>query len=212
MLPEMIRARSEIRTLRIWCAAASTGQEPFSIAMILKEHFPQLSGWDVRIFATDINGTGLDRARTGVFRQIEVNRGLPALMLVKYFEKAGLDWQLKPEIRKMVSFQELNLLDRWPLFGPQDIVFMRNVLIYFDVEDELVSERTNGPTLVYRQRPRGATRAAVWASTPARSATATDSFRSRERSLAPTNRKDSWDSAHETAQRRRALLRSCRLA
>ncbi|MBX3214299.1 MAG: protein-glutamate O-methyltransferase CheR [Labilithrix sp.] len=133
VLPELIRARARHRMLRIWCAAASTGQEPFSVAMLLCEHFPQLASWDVRIFATDINRSVLDRARSGVFRQLEVNRGLPVKMLVKYFDKRGLDWQIKPEIRELVSFQELNLLARWPLFGQQDIVLMRNVLIYFDV-------------------------------------------------------------------------------
>ncbi|MBX3259479.1 MAG: protein-glutamate O-methyltransferase CheR [Labilithrix sp.] len=133
VLPELVQARARRRALRIWCAAASTGQEPFSVAMLLCEHFPQLASWDVRIFATDINRAVLDRARSGVFRQLEINRGLPVRMLVKYFDRRGLDWQIKPEIRRMVSFQELNLLERWPLFGRQDVVLMRNVLIYFDV-------------------------------------------------------------------------------
>lgn len=133
VLPELIEARATVRSLRIWCAAASTGQEPYSIAMLIREHFPQLAGWDVRIVATDLNRAVLARARSGTFRQLEVNRGLPARMLVKYFDKRGLDWQLKPVITQMVSFQELNLLDRWPLSGPQDIIFLRNVLIYFDL-------------------------------------------------------------------------------
>jgi chemotaxis protein methyltransferase CheR len=133
VLPTLIRARAATRSLRIWCAAASTGQEPYSIAMTIREHFPELATWNVQIIATDINATVLARARSGIFRQLEVNRGLPAAMLVKHFEKNGIDWQIKPSLRQMISFQELNLLERWPLFAQQDVVFIRNVLIYFDI-------------------------------------------------------------------------------
>lgn len=134
ILPDLVAARSATRSLKIWCAAASTGQEPYSIAMTIKEHFPQLDSWNVSIVATDINATVLGRARAGIFRPLEVNRGLPAPMLVKYFEREGADWRIKPSIRQMVSFQELNLLEtQWPIFGGQDLVFIRNVLIYFDV-------------------------------------------------------------------------------
>lgn len=133
ILPELIRARSAQRSLRIWCAAASTGQEPYSIAMTLREHFPELASWDVKVIATDINAAVLERARTATYRQLEVNRGLPVTMLVKYFERKGAEWELKPVIRDMVKFAELNLLDAWTCVGPQDIVFIRNVLIYFDV-------------------------------------------------------------------------------
>jgi chemotaxis protein methyltransferase CheR len=132
-LPALLKARAATRSIRIWCAAASTGQEPYSIAMTIREHFPELATWNVQIIATDINATVLARARTGVFRQLEVNRGLPASLLVKHFDKNGADWQIKANIRQMISFQELNLLERWPLFTQQDVVFMRNVLIYFDV-------------------------------------------------------------------------------
>jgi chemotaxis protein methyltransferase CheR len=139
VLPELIKARASTKTLRIWCAAASTGQEPYSIAMTIREHFPEVaSSWNLRIIATDINRTVLARAREGVYRQLEVNRGLPALMLVKHFEKAGLDWRIKDAVRQMVTFEELNLLERFPttmsLLGgeQQDIIFIRNVLIYFD--------------------------------------------------------------------------------
>jgi len=134
ILPDLIKARASTRTLRIWCAAASTGQEPYSIAMTIRHHFPELFTWNVQITATDLNVAVLERARTGIYRQLEVNRGLPAPMLVKYFDRVGADWQIKAELRKMISFQELNLLDRWPLPSAPDIVFMRNILIYFDVE------------------------------------------------------------------------------
>ena len=134
ILPEIIRARSARCSLRIWCAAASTGQEPYSIAMTVREHFPQLATWDVKVIASDINATVLGRAREGVFSQSEVNRGLPTPMLVKYFERQGADWGVKPEIKQMVRFIELNLLEAWTAIGPQDVVFMRNVLLYFDLE------------------------------------------------------------------------------
>lgn len=133
ILPDLIAAARTRRSLRIWCAAASTGQEPYSIAMMLRDAFPELASWELRIDATDINRAVVERAQSGIFRQLEVNRGLPARFLVKYFEKAGLDWQIRPEIRKMVRFSELNLLERWPHRAPYDVVMMRNVLIYFDV-------------------------------------------------------------------------------
>jgi len=134
LVPELLKARAAQRSLRIWCAAASTGQEPYSIAMTLRDAFPELASWDVQIFATDLNSVVLARAREGRYRQLEVNRGLPAPMLLKHFERSGPDWQVKPAIREMVKFQELNLLDPWPMVGAQDLVFMRNILIYFDVE------------------------------------------------------------------------------
>ena len=134
LVPELINARAEQRSLRIWCAAASTGQEPYSIAMTLRDAFPELASWDIQILATDLNSAVLARAREGKYRQLEVNRGLPAPMLIKYFDRAGTDWQIKPAIREMVKFQELNLLDPWLTVGTQDLVFMRNILIYFDVE------------------------------------------------------------------------------
>jgi len=133
ILPDLIALRAASRTLRIWCAAASTGQEPYSIAIAIREAFPALANWNVQIIATDLNATVLARARSGIFKQLEVNRGLPAPLLIKYFTRVGSDWQINQDIRSMVSFQELNLLDRWPLLTAQDIVFIRNVLIYFDV-------------------------------------------------------------------------------
>ena len=134
LVPELLRSRSAERSLRIWCAAASTGQEPYSIAMTLREHFPELANWDVKIVATDLNAAVLERAREAKYRQLEVNRGLPAPFLLKYFERQVAEWQLNANIRSMVTFRELNLLDSWTSLGPQDIVFMRNVLIYFDID------------------------------------------------------------------------------
>jgi len=133
ILPHLLAARASTRTLRVWCAAASTGQEPYTIAMVIRENLPQIASWKVEIVATDINATVLERAREGVYKQLEVNRGLPAAMLVKYFERSGTEWRVKPEIRSMVSFRELNLIGRTPLPTANDVVFIRNVLIYFDI-------------------------------------------------------------------------------
>lgn len=133
VLPETIQARTPERKLHIWCGACSTGQEPYSISMMIREHFPQLGGWEIKILATDLSKEVLGRARRGVFSQLEVNRGLPAPMLIKYFKQSGTTWELKPEIRQMVEFREFNLIEPWPPMPVFDIVFMRNVLIYFDV-------------------------------------------------------------------------------
>jgi chemotaxis protein methyltransferase CheR len=133
ILPELITRRASERKLNIWCAACSTGQEPYTIAMLLRESFPQLGGYSVRIVATDLSTEVLDRAREGVYSQIEVNRGLPAALLVKYFKKQGLHWKIADDLRRMVEFRELNLAESWALLGSMDIIFLRNVLIYFDV-------------------------------------------------------------------------------
>lgn len=132
VLPELIAARATTRTLRIWCAAASTGQEPYTVALTMANHFPELQSWNLQFLATDINESVLTRAKNGRYSQLEMNRGMPAALLVKYFNRIGLEWELKPEVRRMVTFQQLNLLDRWPVFGQLDLVFIRNVLIYFD--------------------------------------------------------------------------------
>lgn len=133
VIPELMKRRATQRRLRIWCAASSTGQEPYSLAMLLLEHFPALAGWDVKIQATDIARDILDRARAGRYTQLEVNRGLPAPMLARYFERAGTDWQVREPVRRLVQFSELNLVRPWVGIGTADIVFIRNVLIYFDV-------------------------------------------------------------------------------
>jgi chemotaxis protein methyltransferase CheR len=132
LIPGLIEKAGINRTLNIWCAACSSGQEPFSIAMLLRDHFPQLNNWMVNIVATDISPTMLERARSGIFNQIEVNRGLPAPMLVKHFTKADGLWKVRDDILKMVTFRELNLIRPWVGLPKCDLVFCRNVLIYFD--------------------------------------------------------------------------------
>lgn len=131
VLPELLAKRSS-SNVTIWCAACSSGQEPFSIAMLVREHFPILRN-RVRIIATDLSGAILARAKEGLYSQIEVNRGLPAVLLTRYFQRQGLQWRIRPEIRQMVEFRQNNLAESWPPIPPLDIVFMRNVLIYFDL-------------------------------------------------------------------------------
>ena len=132
MLPAMLAARAEKRHLRIWCAACSTGQEPYSLAMGLKELGKALDGWRIEILATDIAREVIDRARAGSYSQFEVQRGLPITYLVKYFTQVDDTWQIAPELRAMVKFRQLNLLRDFSTLGTFDIVFCRNVLIYFD--------------------------------------------------------------------------------
>jgi chemotaxis protein methyltransferase CheR len=134
ILPELIEKRASTRTIRLWSAAASTGQEIYSIAMLIKEHFPELLSWKIELLATDLSKDVLQKAESGVYSQVEVNRGLPVTLLIKYFEKNGSEWAIKDDLRKMVSFSELNLIRPWRNISNVDIVFMRNVLIYFDVE------------------------------------------------------------------------------
>jgi chemotaxis protein methyltransferase CheR len=136
VIPDLIQRRRAERRLTIWCAASSTGQEPYSIALLLREHFPELAGWRISLMASDLSRQVLERARQGRYRQIEVNRGLPAALLVKYFEQHGTDWQLKAAIRGMVDFQEINLAQAWPALPRMDLVLIRNVMIYFDVESK----------------------------------------------------------------------------
>ncbi len=134
ILPELINNRSRERTLSIWSNACSSGQEVYTIAMILRENFPQLAGWKIKLVASDLSSQILAKAREGVFNQTEVNRGLPLPMLLKYFTKNGLTWRIKDEIRNMVDFCELNLVEPWPSIPAMDVIFLRNVLIYFSPE------------------------------------------------------------------------------
>lgn len=134
VIPEVLRRRKEERCLSIWCGACSSGQEPYTVAITLLEHFPELAGWTVNILATDLSRDMVMRSRAGRYGQIEVNRGLPATLLMKYLERKGLEWQVKPEVQKLCEFRELNLIEPWGPLPPMDVVFLRNVLIYFDVE------------------------------------------------------------------------------
>jgi chemotaxis protein methyltransferase CheR len=134
ILPRLIEQRGFTRRLVIWSAASSTGQEPYSLALLIKEHFPQLAGWNVSILATDISATVLAQARQGIYSQLEVNRGLPAPLLIKYFTQAAAKWQLKDEVKKLVEFRHMNLSKPWPMMPAFDLVLIRNVMIYFDVE------------------------------------------------------------------------------
>ncbi|HEX7789122.1 MAG TPA: protein-glutamate O-methyltransferase CheR [Afipia sp.] len=130
VLPDLLKIRANRRSLRIWCAAASTGQEPYSLAMILKEALP--AGWRAEIVATDLSLEVLEKAKAGIYSQFEVQRGLPIQLLVKHFKQMGDIWQLNPDIRAMVQYRPINLLQDFSHLGKFDLIFCRNVLIYFD--------------------------------------------------------------------------------
>lgn len=132
MLPKLLEARARDRRLRIWCAAASTGQEPYSLAMCLKEAEARLAGWRVEIVGTDLSTDVLEKAKAGVYTQFEVQRGLPINHLLKYFTQTGDTWQISSSLRSMVQYRQLNLLEPFSQLGQFDIIFCRNVLIYFD--------------------------------------------------------------------------------
>ncbi|MGB0694473.1 MAG: CheR family methyltransferase [Rhodospirillaceae bacterium] len=132
VLPNLLKARASKRSFRIWCAAASSGQEPYSIAMILKEEAAKLAGWRVEIIGTDISSDILAKAKSGQYTQFEVQRGMPMQLLVKYFKKKEDVWEIDPSIRSAVQYRELNLLSNLGMLGQFDVVFCRNVLIYFD--------------------------------------------------------------------------------
>jgi chemotaxis protein methyltransferase CheR len=134
MLPAMIKARAVRRSLRIWSAAASSGQEAYSLSMLIKERGAELDGWHIEIVGTDLSSEMVDRARSGIYTSFEVQRGLPVKLLVKYFAKHGDKWQISEAIRRSVQFRRHNLLHELGTLGVFDIVFCRNVLIYFDVE------------------------------------------------------------------------------
>ncbi|MGA2448120.1 MAG: protein-glutamate O-methyltransferase CheR [Polyangiaceae bacterium] len=134
VMPQLVRARAESRSIFVWSAACSTGQEAYSIAMLLRDAFPDLKSWNIQIMATDLSGAAVERTAQGRYRQIEVNRGLPVSCLVKYFEREGTEWRIRPELRALIDARQLNLLDAWPTMPMVDVLMLRNVLIYFDVD------------------------------------------------------------------------------
>ena len=137
IMPALMAARTREKRIRIWCTAAATGQEPYSLAMCLKGVGPSLAGWKVEIIATDISHEVLAKAKAGIYNQFEVQRGLPIQSLVKFFAQVGEAWQIAPEIRAMVQFRQLNLLNDFASLGSFDLVFCRNVLIYFDQDTKV---------------------------------------------------------------------------
>jgi chemotaxis protein methyltransferase CheR len=131
VLPDLVQRRERTRRLRVWSAACSTGQEPYSLAMMFDD-WPSLAGWQVDIVATDISNDALEKGKSGLYSQFEVQRGLPIQMLMLHFEQIDQQWRIADRLRKMVQFRQLNLLDDFSMLGMFDVVFCRNVLIYFD--------------------------------------------------------------------------------
>ena len=134
VLPNLLEKRSTEKKLNLWCAACSSGQEPYSIAILLREHFPTLASWTLTFIASDLSTEMLARAQEGRYSQFEVSRGLPTALLIKYYQQQGPTWQIKEEIRRMVEFRQINLIAAWSSLPDMDIIFMRNVLIYFDTK------------------------------------------------------------------------------
>jgi chemotaxis protein methyltransferase CheR len=141
ILPQLLSRSDGIKSLNIWSAACSSGQEIYSVAMLIRENFPSLLNWNLSLLGTDVSEAIMQRARTGVYSQLEVNRGLPAILLAKYFQQSGREWQLKRAILDMAGFRSVNLSSPFPHLGQFDIVFLRNVLIYFalDVRREILA-------------------------------------------------------------------------
>ena len=135
VLPKLIEQRQGERKLRIWSAASSTGQEAYSVAMMLCEHFPELARWDVKVIGTDISHNVVEYAQRGRYRRLEVNRGLPARMLVKYFQRDGDEWEVSAKVKALCQFQYANLCAMLPPLPVFDIVLLRNVLLYFPQQD-----------------------------------------------------------------------------
>ena len=137
IMPTLLVARAREKRIRIWCTAASTGQEPYSLAMTIKMMGAAIAGYRIEILATDLASEVLEKAKAGIYSQFEVQRGLPVQLLVKFFDQIGDTWQLAPELRSMVQFRPLNLLNDFSVLGYFDVVFCRNVLIYFDQENKV---------------------------------------------------------------------------
>jgi len=134
VIPDLIKKRESTKELNIWCGASSSGQEPYTLAMVLRENFPQLLSWKIKYISSDISHEMLDRCKNGIYSQLEINRGLPATLMVKHFERHGTEWQIKDDLRKMIEFRYTNLSENWPIMPKMDLVMLRNVLIYFDVD------------------------------------------------------------------------------
>jgi chemotaxis protein methyltransferase CheR len=135
LLPQLLERRKAERRLRIWSAASSTGQEAYSVAMLLLEQFPETAGWDVKIIGTDISRAVVEYARTGRYRRLEVNRGLPARMLPKYFRREKEEWEISARLRALCEFHQVNLCAPLPALPTFDLVLLRNVILYFSQED-----------------------------------------------------------------------------
>ncbi len=134
IFPEIISRNGLTKRLNMWCGASSSGQEPYSVMFTIWEHFPELRNWQIQFFATDLSEEMLEKCRVAKYSQLEVNRGLPATSLTKFFTKKGMGWQVQEDIRSRIDFRPMNLVGPWLSFPTMDIVFLRNVMIYFDVE------------------------------------------------------------------------------
>lgn len=145
VLPDLIARRRPLRRLNIWCAAAASGQEPYSLAILLHEYFPELRDWQVVFLASDLSADMLRRARSGCFSQVEVNRGLPTPLLLKWFQQEGATWQVAERLRQSIQFVQLNLTQPWPPMPAWDLVCLRNVMIYFEDDTKrTILERLTG--------------------------------------------------------------------
>ncbi len=134
VLPELLKNRKQEKSLNIWCGACSSGQEPYSIAMLIREHFPMLAKWRVNIIASDFSSKALARACKGRYNKLEIQRGLSEKLRNKYFQQQDNEWQIQEQIRSLVEFRQMNLIQSWSSLPQMDIIFLRNVLIYFDTE------------------------------------------------------------------------------
>lgn len=134
LLPEVIQKNCGIKRLHIWCGASSSGQEPYSILLTILHHFPELVSWRIRLIATDLSQEMIKRCQEGRYGPFEVNRGLSPHMLNTYFSRKGMEWEIRDDVRNIIEFREMNLAASWPDFPTMDLVFMRNVMMYFDME------------------------------------------------------------------------------
>jgi chemotaxis protein methyltransferase CheR len=136
VLPEIIERNARSRRLAVWSAASSTGQELYSVALMIETHFPEVWSWQVDLVGTDLNTAVLEKARSGAFSGLEINRGMPAAMIAKHFSRDGANFVISEAMRSRVRFEKLNLAGRWPTMPRFDLILLRNVLIYFDVDDK----------------------------------------------------------------------------